>query len=210
MIRGTQNIDNQIITGVSFVQKLPELKRKCIEEDTELEVLYNSIQSPNLLKRGEKIENGVYIFGACNQKLLLKDEYEKICEYLGSAPLTESFKTFNRVELHGQIVYGTEYARMTKRDNSIIIYYQGTNICFGRVRFFMSLNTDQVLSEIVAVVESLLCPNFDKTSSLLAVKLSKTIKIVPLEDIIENCMFITIVESQNCSVCRLPNRLERD
>lgn len=26
MIRGTQNIDNQIVTGVSFIQKLPELK----------------------------------------------------------------------------------------------------------------------------------------------------------------------------------------
>lgn len=28
-IRGTQNIDSQIITGISFVQKLPELKEKC-------------------------------------------------------------------------------------------------------------------------------------------------------------------------------------
>lgn len=33
-IRGTQNIDSQIITVISFVQKLSEMKEKCILKDT--------------------------------------------------------------------------------------------------------------------------------------------------------------------------------
>lgn len=51
MIRGTQNIDNQIVTGVSFVQKLPELKEKCILKDSKSEESYNAIESVTLLKR---------------------------------------------------------------------------------------------------------------------------------------------------------------
>lgn len=30
MIRATQNIDNQITTGISFIQKLPELRQNCL------------------------------------------------------------------------------------------------------------------------------------------------------------------------------------
>lgn len=71
MIRGTQNIDNQIVTGVSFIQKLPELKEKCILKDSKFEEIYNAIESVTLLKRTQKIEEGIYVLGAVKEKLLL-------------------------------------------------------------------------------------------------------------------------------------------
>ncbi|KAH3704953.1 hypothetical protein DPMN_080015 [Dreissena polymorpha] len=63
MIRGTQNIDIQIVTGVSFVQKLPELKDKCIEKGSDCEKLYYSIEKPTILKRSLTVEKGFYVLG---------------------------------------------------------------------------------------------------------------------------------------------------
>jgi hypothetical protein len=63
MIRGSQNIDNQIVTRVSFVQKLPELKSECIENGSECEKIYNSIDSTTILKRSITVEKGFYILG---------------------------------------------------------------------------------------------------------------------------------------------------
>ena len=61
MIRGTQ----QILTGVSFVQKLPELNQTCIIKGSFCETLYNSMELPYILKRGEKISASVYILLLC-------------------------------------------------------------------------------------------------------------------------------------------------
>jgi len=45
-IRGTQNIDTQTITGISFVQKLPELKYRCIRKGSRAELIYEQIELP--------------------------------------------------------------------------------------------------------------------------------------------------------------------
>lgn len=54
IIRGTQNIENQIITGISFLQKLPELKLSSIPKGSYLETLCNSIEYPNVLIGGKE------------------------------------------------------------------------------------------------------------------------------------------------------------
>lgn len=45
MIRATQNIDNQITTGISFIQKLPELRQNCLPKGSK-EELYEMIIFP--------------------------------------------------------------------------------------------------------------------------------------------------------------------
>lgn len=69
-IRGTQNIDSQIITAISFVQKLPELKEKFIFKDTLEDTLCRSIENLNVIKRGQQIGEQVYILGAVKRKQL--------------------------------------------------------------------------------------------------------------------------------------------
>ncbi|KAH3704987.1 hypothetical protein DPMN_080049 [Dreissena polymorpha] len=63
MIRETQNIDSHIVTDVSFVQKLPELKDKCIKKGSDCEKLYFSIEKPTILKRSLPVEKGFYVLG---------------------------------------------------------------------------------------------------------------------------------------------------
>ena len=63
MIRGTQRINNQITIGISFIQKLPELRQKCISSGTK-EELYELISSPYFLKRNTKIGDNINMFGS--------------------------------------------------------------------------------------------------------------------------------------------------
>ena len=47
LIHGTPFIDSQIITAVSFSQKLPELREQCITPGSEEERLYYGLLHPN-------------------------------------------------------------------------------------------------------------------------------------------------------------------
>lgn len=135
MIIGTQNIDNQIVTGVSFIQKLPELKEKCILKDSKSEEIYNAIESITLLKRTQKIEEGIYVLGAVKEKLLSSKEQNALERFIGYAPFQVSVKSFNRIALKSFIIYRQNYSRMTKRDNSTIEYKSERNNRFGQVQF---------------------------------------------------------------------------
>ena len=213
MIRGTQNIDNQIITGVSFLQKLPELKQKTISKGSELEKLYNSIEQPCSLSRGLEITEGIFVLGAIKLKILSESEQAALCRYFGFDPvLREYVQTFKRLEYYQHLIYSLSYSRMTKRDNATVCY-QMENEKFGRVRSFVLLNVSDILSNnVFALVEELSCLQFSN-ASILAVKETNNICVVPLLDIKETCMFVSFNNSDKSKtnyVCRFPNNLESD
>ena len=54
LIHGTQFIDSQILTALSFTQKLPELKEQCITPGSVEEKLYYNLLNPNNLS--EKVK----------------------------------------------------------------------------------------------------------------------------------------------------------
>ena len=68
LIWGTHNIDSQLITGVSFVQKMPEIREKCIVKGSAEDKLYNGIDMPHLLKRGDKLAKGIHTYWVQLQK----------------------------------------------------------------------------------------------------------------------------------------------
>ena len=189
MIRGTQNIDNQTITGVSFLQKLPELKQKTISKGSQLEKLYNSIEQPCSLSKGLEITEDIFVLGAIKMKELSDTEHAALCRYFGYDPvLRESVRTFKRLEYYQHLIYGT--SRMTKRDNATVCYQseqQRGNQKFGRVKSFVLLDVgDSMSANVFALVEELCCLQFSD-ASILAVKETKSISVVPLLHIIETC-----------------------
>lgn len=120
MIRCTQNVDQQIIKGVSFLQKLPELRNSCIPSGSYISSLCEPIEFPQLLKRGEQIEPGIDILGGLLYRELNQPEVNAYETVLGHASVASKYKLFTRIELNGQIIYGTQYQRMKNRDNSTI------------------------------------------------------------------------------------------
>lgn len=207
LIRGTQNIDNQIITGISFVQKLPELKQNCLAKGSAVERLCHSIENPHPIQRGEKIGENAYVLGGIRQRQLSEDEYDALCRFTGNAYVMDSLPSFMRLEKDNCLIYGIEYARMTKRDNSAIIFTAKSNdVNFGRVRCFLKL----VENIPVALVEELNCASYNDTSNLLSVKQSHIVTVVPVNKIRTLCMLINIKDENQMYVCKFPNRLECD
>jgi hypothetical protein len=206
MIRGTQNIDNQILTGVSFIQKLPELKENCISKDSECEKIYNAIESVTLLKRNCIIEEGIYVLGAVKEKTLSVKELNALEKFLGFASIQNKFKSFNRIEYQSFIIYGQNYSRMAKRDNSTIEYKSGIYKRFGQVQFFIFCE-----EQTLAFVQTLECQRFDEKVNILSTSMNDDcLEVIRLHSIVSNCMFVTYEGAKKGYVCRFPNRLECD
>ena len=216
MIQGTQYIDNQIITGISFVQKLPELKQKLVAsmfEGSELEKLFNSIECPNLLKRGEMIEKGMYILGGMKLRNISDLEFRKLCAFLEYVPQHEKFSTFKRIDFNNHIMYGLDYARMIKRDNSTMMYMNENILCFGRVRFFL-LVTIHGQRTVLAFLEKLKCNSYNSKCQILKVEKTNETEFVAMRNAVKDpgCIFLEVQDNneQMCYVCRYLNKLESD
>ena len=209
MIKGTQGIDNQIITGVSFLQKLPELRQKCIIKGSREEKLYNSIDAPYILKRNLEIAPGIFVLGAIKNKQKLKeDEFQSMVTYLEEMPTTDEYSCFNRIEIKSMVIYGINYKRMSKRDNSGICYTFENKTEFGRVRSFLILKNKEGESTYLAITEILSCINFNANSGIIAVKSTSLVRMVPIQEIKCTCMFVK--ERTRNYVCLFPNTLESD
>ena len=209
MIKGTQNIDSQILTGVSFVQKLPELKQNCIEKGSFCETLYNSMELPYILKRGLQLSTSVFILGGVKEKTLTAEESVALCDFFGYELVQMKFKSFNRLELREHLIYGKSYARMLKRDNSVIEYGLNDTHNFGQVRFFIILNENNNQYNL-ALVEKLRCLNYTPKTNILRVCMTNMIEVVPIELIQSSCMLVSYGAARSTYICRFPNRMEAD
>ena len=207
LIRGTQNIDNQILTGVSFVQKLPELKQRCIKNGTEAERIYEVVENSSCLRRKEKIADGIYVLGGIHQKRVSEEDFHLICYLLGYCPATDTFNSFNRIEFHGNLIYGLEYTRMKKRNNSAIQYQVERHVQFGLVKYFVSLG-----AMVGAIVQNLECTNYDEKCFILSVRKNSGTSIIPVTAIKQSCMFVEIITNNvtKTYICLFPNDLEGD
>lgn len=163
------------------------------------------------------IEKGVYVLGGIKLRVLVENEYKKLCDFLGYAPVNEKFRTFKRIDFFNHIVYGLQYQRMMKRDNSTVMYMykDGSNFCFGRVRFFLfTIVHDQ--TTVLAFKEKLESVHYSENSHVLKVTKTDDCVFVPIKKIKEGCLFLEIQTDGDDNdlntfyVCRFPNKLEGD
>lgn len=122
---------------ISFIQKLPELKEKCIVAGTFEDSLCTSIENPNMLKRGQQIDKGVYILGAVRQRKLDDIYLNALTSYLGAMPFNDKILSFIRLELKQYLIYRIKYSEMIKRDNSTVLYEAESYTGFCQVWFFL-------------------------------------------------------------------------
>lgn len=127
------------------MQKLPELKEKYIFKDTFEDTLCRSIENPNVIKRGQQIGKQLYILGAVKRKQLDDVYFNALTNYLEIVPFTATLSLYNRLELKQQLIYGIDYSRMIKRDNSTVFFDTGTLKGFCRVHFFAKWNVMMTL-----------------------------------------------------------------
>lgn len=204
MIRGTQNVDQQIIKGVSFLQKLPELRNSCIPSGSYILSLCESIECPQLLKRGEQIEPGIYILGGLLYRELNQAEVNAYETYFGYASIPSKYKLFTRIELKGQIIYGTQYKRMKNRDNSTICYKDSDGcVKYGKVCFFLFENISNELLAFLSPLKPAI--NEFKVQHIVPVMATRAMKCIPVSNILFLCL--TVSFDDKICVCKQPNTM---
>lgn len=95
-IRGTQNIPNNYRD--IFCAKVARIERKCIFKNTLEDTLCRSIENSNVIKRVQQIGAEVYILGAVKRKQL-DVHFNALTNYFEIVPFTDTFLSFNRLEL---------------------------------------------------------------------------------------------------------------
>ena len=120
-IHGPQCIDCQIVTAVSFTQKIPELIADYVNEESGAKPLKEQLTSGYLPKIQERIIDGIYRLGTMISCKIFEDEFEAVTSCLGFPPLSMNCQSFTRIIFKNKIlVYGTDHHRLIRRDNSVV------------------------------------------------------------------------------------------
>ena len=215
MIQGARHVDSQVVSAISMVQKLPLLAREFILPGTPESELFNTMKSKHYFHKKVEITRDIFVMGAIQSKVMstIDSDYNTLAselEVIDKSPIC--FRKFNRIYYKGMCIYGTDYKRMIKRDNSIIKFKSETGHSFARVKYFLQYSiTETQLSSPdnrnLAVVE-LLINKTDESSLIVAVNDSKKIKAIDICDIESQCMF---AECHNGSfVMQFPNTVESE
>ena len=215
LIHGTQFIDSQILTAVSFTQKLPELKEQCITPGSVEEKLYYNLLNPNKPKRKAEILPHCYLLGSLYRKGLSEMEFKALETFIGHAPTTAEVNAFNRIELNNSLIYGLDYKRMFRRNCSTVKYCSLNSYYFGQVKCFCQLSLGNGVHNIAFVYPLECCAPYDPTSThIIAVKRDDTsLRAVDIRNISRNCIYMEIVREDatvHCFVCEFPNKIELD
>ena len=215
LIHGTQFIDSQILTAVSFTQKLPELKEQCITPGSIEEKLYYNLLNPHKPKRKSEILPQAYLLGSLYRKRLNNMEFKAIEMFIGHAPTTAEVNAFNRIELNNSLIYGLDYKRMFRRNCSTVKYCSKQSYAFGQVKCFCQLSLGTEVKNIALVYPLECCAPCNPASThITAVKRDDGIlHAVDIKDICRNCIYIEIVGEDGtfqCYVCEFPNKTEVD
>lgn len=117
-INGTQSIDRQILSAVSFTQKLPEISTRYILHHLEADNLYRGLLSGYTPKRSCELAPGIFALGAPHKRELNEEEFLAVAELFQCAPHTVNVTSFVRLEINGFYIYGLAYRGIVPRSNT--------------------------------------------------------------------------------------------
>ena len=213
LIHGTQFIDSQIITAVSFTQKLPELREQCITPGSEEEGLYYELLHPNKPKRKLEILPSVHTLGSFYRKRLDDNEFLALERYFGHAPVTAEVNAFNRIEMNETLIYGLDYKRMFRRNCSTIQYRFNNVSHFAQVKCFFQLSLGTDIQNVALIYPLECCSPYNPASThITAVTRINSLRVINIKDICRNCIYITIAgnDKEHNYVCEFANKIETD
>lgn len=231
LFHGTQNIDGQILHGVSVLQKLPELASDI--SNLEAQNMYSQLTQKNHYKRSktEEIEPGIFVIGALekvsiNAETLSESEWKALRR---EVPKWGKIWTFKRCQINGTVYHSERYKRVTARNNFTVSFSGKKQSEYGFVLNYvkvqekchqascMNANCNCQLECSYFALLRILDKHLNQLPSLKGtvvvgniLKVEGTTKIVaiPLRCIERKCMLVST--SNGIFVCHLANRIERD
>ncbi len=214
-IHGTQNVQNQVLNTITMVQAIPVLHAKFIVPLSQEDLLYTDLMSTDVLdtsRNGTCLEDGIYCLGASKGSELSGPEFVIVRNRFQI--LSPHVITFDRVYFQREkfVVYGSNYRRMVKRQQSVIKYTDGTNggaLGFGNVQCFIRFVDSCHTVQNVALVKSFkLQSSFNANDHIHHVTPVQEIdRVVRVADIKSCCMH---VKTGKDFICEQVNKFDRD
>lgn len=202
----------QIINALIEMQAIPSMTDIYVEKGTTDEALLNSILRPNYIHNKQTIESGIYLLGQTFKKRLSEDEFMAVSHIMTGFSLNVVEFRQSFISKCGCPVYGTEYKRLHKRNQSVVKYTDvHGSFMNGIVKTFIQVEcADNVIFNFAMLHPALYTDSDLLTGSCsqkVTVQLNE-IKAVPIMNILKVC---TIVNVDNSAfITEFPNKYDKD
>ena len=137
LVHGTQNVQFQLVTAVSIIQKLPSLEND-IEKSTEKAYkLYQAMQRYNSGTNETLLDRGIYAIGSLKYYNMTGSEFEALVKASNYVPTSTTVKMFQRIRVGRTTIYhSAEYKRVTSRNSYTVLYMENGILQVGQVKFY--------------------------------------------------------------------------
>jgi len=94
------NLDGQIVSAVSFTQKLPEIRTKYILSQSEAGELYHYLLSGYIPRRSLQVVPGIFALEASFRRMLNDEEFTAVKKIVHTAPVYVNLTSFVCMEIN--------------------------------------------------------------------------------------------------------------
>lgn len=231
LFHGTQNIDGQILHGISVLQKLPELASDLSSQ--EAQALYQQMTKRDHYKRSrtEEIGRGTFVIGALEKIGNHSDFFFQpaLKSLKKEMPHWSNVWSFKRCQIEGSIYHSEDYKRVTARNNCTVCFHDNKELRYGSILKFVKVEgkCQQASCQYLRCNCQRECKYFallriltihrdqlPKMKGMIVIdhiqRVQETDEIVTisLSCIEEKCM--KVQTKRGIFVCHLANRIERD
>lgn len=215
---GTQNIAIQIMTAVTSQQSFPEMIKE-IPPGHAKDLVLRLRGQTNRTNRMH-LKNEFFAIGALKKGTPGAPFEEDLLLCLGVESI-ECVTFFKRLQFGDAIFHSQIYKRVSRRNNFTIAYCQGGHTSYGQIEvFFLVEETFRMTcGAVIAPMpksSGVLCERHEVLGNVVnhIVPLHQPKKnrfdIIPLEDIIDVCLYIKFSDSEVGYAAHFPNHFEKD
>ena len=170
------------------------------------------------------LKDDFYAVGALKSGSSLTEPFEEdlqIC--LGPESLSQ-VKYFTRLQIGGAVFHSRQYKRVSRRNTFTVAFRQAKSpsMSYGQIEVFFKAPVGSRIScgAVVVPLKSRANQHICNPHEVLGKPVSHIVvlhqpnrqcfKVVPLEDIIDICVYMAFSDNQMCYAAHFPNHLEKD
>ena len=167
------------------------------------------------------LKDGFYAVGALTKGKSTNADYEDDLDRILGVESVSDITFFSRLQIGEAVLHSKVYKRGTRRNNYTIAYQQEENICYGQIEVFFVVRDNArmvcraVLSSL-AVSSKQVCKSHDILGSpvshivCLHQPNRSRFTVVPLDDIIDVCVYMKFSDCDLGYAALFANHIERD
>jgi len=209
LFHGTQKVELQISSAVVVHQQFP-LLLKSIPKGSEADILYCSMKKKLPLQNRMLIKDNIFAVGKLTYCDLSNEIRQLVEEQFGPVG---SERKFFRLQNRGIVYHSKGYKKESRRNSYSVLYVKDGRQSFGSIQYYLEV-CSLLLSKTryIAVLKQM-----DKKEKLDAlpphvalVEQLNSVIVVPVENILEMCVYMRNKHSEEMFIARLPNAYEKD